>query len=158
VDAPAGLPELLDHVVPVDAGLSVGEVLRLAAPYVLAPIREEEGALATVTSAVGVLAEPTKQGVVALEGRDEALVDRPLDPLARSAQSVEHPDEGDLGVLALVPLLAPGSRVKSPPVATTVTTGALLPTMGTGSPLAFGGGDHRNPTPIDPALSRRVAM
>ena len=41
---------------------------------------------------------------MALEGRVDTLVDRALQTIGGLAQGIEHSDNGDLGVLALLPL------------------------------------------------------
>ena len=142
VQATARLPELLDDVVPVDARHRIGEVGLLQTPDVVRAIGEEEAALATVTASDRVFLEPAKEGFVALESRQQALVERPLEAVPGDG-AAQHADEGDLRVLALVALLATRALMFAAALSTPVALRPAPLAPGLSAALRLRGRDHR---------------
>src|SRR5713101_6162122 len=114
VDALARGPELLDDVVPVQTHLGVREVDLLKTPDMLTAISKEHRLLLAVATLERLAVQPHEERFVALEGRDEPLVDGPLDALGSAAQSVDDANDGQFGVLALVAFRAPLARMLMP--------------------------------------------
>ena len=81
---------------------------------------------------------------MAFEGRVQALVDRPLPTVARLFQRVDDPDKGDLGVLALVALLATRLWMIEPAQASCKAPGSLGLALGLAAPSVLGRRDHRS--------------
>src|SRR5215470_16954891 len=100
---------------PVDTRLRLGEPGRLLIPDRFGTVGEEQRALGTVAALDRFEMEPLEQRGVALEGRVRAFVDGTLARavLART-ERVDHPDERDLGVLALVALGATRTLPRAP--------------------------------------------
>src|SRR3990172_4503532 len=119
VDARARLPELLVGVPPVEAWDGEREELLLESPDVVAPVGDEDGAVGSVAALDGFAMEPGEERAMALEGRNDALVDRALErPVGHAPQREEHADERDLAVLALLALGAERPRVRASSIAT----------------------------------------
>src|SRR5512138_174995 len=96
-----------------------------------------------------MLVEPAKQRFVALEGRDQALVERSLETVPGLAERVEHADEGNLRVLALVALLPTRAWMLATASAATVSLGPAQLTPWLPPPLRLRGRDHRRPSAVD---------
>ncbi len=90
------------------------QVLLLQAPDVFRAVSEKEAWLDAVAALDGFAAQPDEERLVALEGGDEALVDRPLATIGRALQEVEDGDEGALGVLALLAALPARTSALAP--------------------------------------------
>ena len=149
METTSSLPELFGDVVPVDARHSLREIDLLVSPDVIGAVGEKEAALATVTATLGVYGEPAKERLVAFEGRDEALVDGSLPSVARRPESVDHADESNFGVLALVTLLAARPRMFASTQTATVSFRSLrLPSPLTASRV-LRRGDHRCAATVD---------
>src|SRR5277367_89598 len=101
----AGLPQLFDDVVPVQAHLDVGEELLLEIPQRFGAVGHEEdlGELRSpVAALLGFAQQPFEEGAVALEGAIDTLVDRPFEPARCLPERVQHADGRHLGVLRLL--------------------------------------------------------
>ncbi len=121
----------------------------LVSPDVVGAIGEEEASLATVTAALRVHGEPPKERLVALECRDQALVDRSLPSVARRPECVNHADESDLGILALVALLATRTRMLASPQTAPVSLRSLDLLSRLTASRVLCRGDHRCAAAVD---------
>src|SRR6266545_2732081 len=149
VDALARGPELLDDVVPVQTHLRVGEVDLLKTPDMLRAISKEHCLLLAVATLERLAVQPYEERFVALEGRDEPLVDGSLDALGSAAQGVDDADDRQFGVLALVAFCAPLARMLTSAKAASVAPCTVKSLVWASSSLVLGLGDHRRAAPVD---------
>lgn len=148
-DRPAA-HNFFDDVNPVDAGLSLGEVLRLEVPDRVGAVGEEQRALATIATLGRLAGEPLEQCGVTLEGGAQPLVDRPFaGAIGHRLERVDHADERDLGVLALVAFGTARALPQSTPTAATTPLGARLLHVWALTKLQLGRVHVRRATSID---------
>src|SRR6266567_8908052 len=149
VDALARGPELLDDVVPVQTHLRVGEVDLLKTPDMLRAISKEHCLLLAVATLERLAVQPHEERFVALEGRDEPLVDGSLDAIGSAAQGVDDADDGQFGVLALVAFCASLARMLTSAKAASVAPRTVESLVWASSSLVLGLSDHRRAAPVD---------
>src|SRR6266511_2579529 len=142
-------PELLDDVVPVQTHLRVGEVDLLKTPDMLRAISKEHCLLLAVATLERLAVQPYEERFVALEGRDEPLVDGSLDALGSAAQGVDDADDRQCGVLALVAFCAPLARMLTSAKAASVAPCTVKSLVWASSSLVLGLGDHRRANRVD---------
>src|SRR6266581_6351277 len=115
----------------------------LKTPDMLTAISKEHCLLLAVAALERLAVQPHEERFVALEGRDEPLVDGSLDALGSAAQGVDDADDGQFCVLALVAFCAPLARMLTSAKAASVTPRTVNSLVWASSSLVLGLGGRR---------------